>query len=283
VKGRAWVIVAGLILATGLGLGAIARAQQGAAAPAPALAPAAPATAPATPAPAAQPAAATAQSEAPKAKKVQVKHADKLSYDSAAKVYHLTGNVLLTQEDMSLYADNCDYDDKGQTAVATGHLKITDPDLTLTGDRVKADFNAKLAQIVGNVTIVTQKKKTEENGKPVSEYRQKLTTITCPQIDYYYADDKKQAAIAGPLKAVQEDKTLWADKADYDGVKDTVVLTGNIRVKTDAGSEFRCPSATISLKDDTLEAVDITGVAVEEQKPAAVAPEAKAEPAKPAP
>ena len=265
--GRAWIIVAAVVLATGLGLGAIARAQQGAAAPA----------APATPAAAAQP----APPAAPVHKKVTVKWADHLS--KTGNLWHLTGHVVMIQEDMTLYSDQCDFDDKANTAVATGHLKLTDPDSTLTGDRIQANFDQKLAQFVGNVTIVTQKKKTEENGKPVSEYRQKKTTITCPQIDYYYADDKKQATIAGPVKAVQEDKTLWADKADYDGIKDTVTLTGNIRVQTDAGSEFHCPSATISLKDDTLEAVDLTGVAVEEQKPAAAAPEPKAEPAKPAP
>lgn len=265
---RVWeaVLLAGLTLAAAVGLTAIVEAQQGAT---PAAAPAASEVA-------------SDQSEtAAKPKRVQVKHADRLSYDSAAKVYHLTGNVVLTHEDMTLSADKCDYDDKGNTAVATGHLKLTDPDSTLTGDLIKADFNQKLAQVIGNVTIVTQKQKIEENGKPVSEYRQKKTTITCPQIDYYYADDRKQGTVSGPLKAVQEDKSVWADKAFYDGIKDTVTLEGNIRVLTEAGSEFRCPKATISLKDDTLEAEDVTGVAVEEEEteeqPAT--PEASARPA----
>jgi len=226
---------------------------------------------------------ATAPSEK-KSTKVQVKHAARLYYDATSKIYHLTGGVILVHEDLTMVADQCDYDDNNNTAQATGHLKITDPESTLTGDLVKADFDRKLVQITGNVTIVTQKKKEEareekpageggetraegEKGSSVAEYRQKKTTITCPQIDYYYADDKKQAVVHGPLKAVQEDKTVYADKAFYDGIKDTVTLEGNIRLITAAGSEFRCPKATISLKDDSIQAEDVTGVAVEEKKP----------------
>lgn len=210
-----------------------------------------------------------------KADKVTVKHADKLSYDSTAKLFRLTGHVVMVHNDMTLSADKCDYDDKGNTAVASGNLTITDPESTLTGDQVKADFTQKLTQVIGHVTIVTQKKKEEGAAEgTLTEYRQKKTTITCPQIDYFYAEDKKQATVAGPLQAVQEDKTLWADRALYDGLKDQVTLEGNIRILMESGSEFRCPRVVISLKDDSFEAEDLTGVAVEEKKeePPASAP-----------
>ncbi len=205
-----------------------------------------------------------------KPEKVQIKHADKLFYDAATKVYHLTGNIVMVQKDVTITMDKCDYDDNNNSAVATGHLKMVDPESTLTGDSLKIAFDPKFAQIIGNVTIVTQKKKEEKPGeaekKGLTEYREKKTTITCPQIDYYYADDRKQATVYGPLKAVQEDKTVYADKAFYDGVKDEVVLEGNIRILTQGGSEFRCPKATISLKDDWIQAENVEGVAVEEEK-----------------
>jgi lipopolysaccharide assembly outer membrane protein LptD (OstA) len=195
--------------------------------------------------------------------------------------------------------DQCDYDDAHQSAVGGGHLKITDPESTITGDKLQVDFNKKFAQIIGNVTIVTQKKKTETAGatpagaapaagakptegeKPagekeptsLGEYREKKTTITCPQIDYYYADDRKQAAITGPVKAVQEDKTVVSDKASYDGVKNTVVLDGNVTVTTDKGDDLHCPSVTIFLDNDSFEASDITGVVIQrEEKPAEPTP-----------
>lgn len=226
-----------------------------------------------------------------KSTKVQIKHAARLYYDATSKIYHLTGGVILVHEDVTMVADQCDYDDNNNTAQASGHLKITDPESTLTGDLVKANFDQKLVQITGNVTIVTQKKKEEaKEGKPaeggsstVAEYRQKKTTITCPQIDYYYADDKKQATVYGPLKAVQEDKTVYADKAFYDGIKDTVTLEGNIRLITSGGSEFRCPKAIISLKEDWIQAEDVTGVAVEEkEKPAEEKPPTPGEATPPA-
>lgn len=217
--------------------------------------------------------AAPAVAAAPEKKptKVQIKHADQLYYDAATKIYHLTGNVAMTHEDTTLYADQCDYDDAHNTARCTGHLKIQDTESTLTGDLVTADFTPKLIQLTGNVTIVTQKKPTEGEGSSdesqgLAEYRQKQTTITCPQIDYYYAEDKKQATVAGPLKGVQEDKTVYADGAFYDGVNDLVTLEGNVRVVTESGSEFRCPKATISLKDDWIKAENVEGVAVTEEE-----------------
>lgn len=216
-----------------------------------------------------------------KSEKVQIKHADKLFYDAARKIYHLTGNIVMVQKDVTITMDQCDYDDNNNSAVATGHLKMVDPESTLTGDALKIAFDPKFAQIIGNVTIVTQKKKEEQpaegDKKGLTEYRQKKTTITCPQIDYYYADDKKQATVHGPLKAVQEDKTVYADKAFYDGIKDEVTLEGNIRILTQGGSEFRCPKATISLKDDWIQAENVEGVAVEEKKPEEKKPEATTE------
>ena len=244
-----------------------------------------------------QPATATAPAPtaaaAKKPKTYQLK-AGPMAYDAAKKMYHFSSSadqaVVFTQDDVTMTMDQCDYDDEHQTAVGTGHLKITDPESTITGDKLQVDFNKKFAQIIGNVTVVTQKKRTEtagekpataaqpaEGDKPagekqgtnLSEYREKKTTITCPQIDYYYADDKKQAAITGPVKAVQEDKTVVADQASYDGVKDTVVLDGNVTVTTEKGDEFHFPTVTISLKDNSFEAPNGTGVVIQrEEKPA---------------
>ena len=241
-------------------------------------------TAPRTVAPARAadpPAAAPAAASEKKAKKVQIKRADHLRKEGS--IYHLTGNIVLLQDDVTMTMDQCDYNDANNTAVASGHLKIVDSESTLTGDSVEANFDQKLAQVKGNVTIVTQRKKKEE-AKPaegektsgVSEYREKKTTITCPQIDYYYADDKKQATVYGPLQGVQEDKTVHADKAFYDGLKDEVVLEGNVRLVLDNGSEFRCPKATISLKDDWIQADNVEGVTVEDKKPPEPKPPAPA-------
>jgi lipopolysaccharide assembly outer membrane protein LptD (OstA) len=223
---------------------------------------------PATPAATTPPAAPAPDADA---HKVHVKYAGHLSTEG--DIWHFTGGVILVHDDMTLTADLCDFNNKAQTAVATGHLKITDPDSTITGDQVQADFNQKLAHIVGNVTIITQRKKPDKPDTTggVAEAREKKTTITCPQIDYLYADDKKQATVTGPVKAVQDDKTVYADAASYDGVADTATLTGNVRLVTTGGSEFRCPAVTISLKDDSMSADNLTGVAVEEEKPAPAA------------
>jgi len=251
-------------------------------APARAQTPSAPALSPAAPA-----------TPAKKAKTYHVK-AGHVEYDGAKKVYHFTttpaGNVVFTQEDVTMSMDQCEYDDDHQTGTGGGHLKLTDPESTITGDRLDVNFDQKLAHIIGNVTIVTQKKKKEEAAKPaageqkegMAEYREKKTTITCTQIDYYYADDKKQATVVGPVKAVQDDKTVTSEKAFYDGVKDEVTLDGNVHLSMENGSQFGSPKLYISLKDNSFHGEDLQGIAVEEEKPKPATPPAGGE-TKPAP
>ena len=59
---------------------------------------------------------------------------------------------------------------------------------------------------------------------------------------------------------MQEDKTCYADQAVYEELKDTITLTGDVRVLTDKGDEFRCPRAVISVEEDWIRAEQVTGV-----------------------
>ena len=166
----------------------------------------------------------------------------------------------------------------------------------------------KLMIITGNVVVVHQKKeeaaaKAPANGavkaevgkgeagkaaqpaagaaKPAGDdkgqdkagdFKKKKTTVYADKVEYWY-DDAKKLAIAtaertGQVRAVQEDKTAWADKAVYDQRPevDEITVTGNVHVKTDKGDEFRCPKAVISVKDDWMQAEGVTGVALNHRK-----------------
>ncbi len=231
---------------------------------------------------------------------VRVEHADQLNWDATEKTAHLSGNVVFSHEDVKLYCDESWYNDRDETARAIGHLKVVDPETTIVGDLITADFDEEKMVITGNVRMVTQrkKKKSSEESKPeeqpsnssessesaeavttsgeeseeeeepekLKDYWEKKTTITCQKIVYYYADDVKKALLYGPLKAVQEDKTAWADEAVYEDLEDTITLTGNVRVVTDEGDELRCPKAVIAIEEDWIRAEDISGLWLRRKK-----------------
>lgn len=207
--------------------------------------------------------------------RARIESADHLRYDAGAGMYYLTGNVVISHKDIKLYCDRATYDYDNNSAVAEGNPRVVNPDTTVTGDLIEADFEDEIATISGNVIAVTQRKKPEseqqadegekregEVPRDLDELREKLTTITCPKVVYRYSEDVKTVHATGRIKAVQEDKTLYADEALYEELKDIVTLTGDVRVITDRGDEFRCPKAVISVEEDWLQAENITGVAV---------------------
>ena len=66
--------------------------------------------------------------------------------------------------------------------------------------------------------------------------------------------------MSGPVKAVQEDKTAWAERAVYEELTDIITLTGNVRVITKKGEEFRAPEVVISVEEEWMKARDVTGI-----------------------
>ncbi len=149
---------------------------------------------------------------------VKIEHADLLQYEADKEMYYLSGSVAFSHKDMKMYCDEAWYDEANDTALAA------------------ANFNTEVATLTGNITVVAQKKVEEvessgdEEEKPskFEEYRRKKTTITCPKIVYEYNDDVKKMTLSGPVKAVQEDKTAWAEAAVYEELTDIVTLTGNV-------------------------------------------------------
>jgi lipopolysaccharide assembly outer membrane protein LptD (OstA) len=190
--------------------------------------------------------------------------------------------VVLAHKDIKLYCDKAVYNREQDTAHAEGNPKVQDPNTTITGDYIDADFGKEIAVISENVTVVTQRKKekaeTEEAGeeeaaadedeepKRLKDYWEKKTVITCDKIEYQYNEDVKIATATSRVKAVQEDKTAYADKAVYEELKDIITLTGDVRVTTDKGDEFRSPHVVISVEEDWIQAKDAVGLTIRRDK-----------------
>mgnify|MGYP000990322263 FL=1 len=222
-------------------------------------------------------------------------NADSLFRDKAAGVYYCKGNVVFSHKGVLLYCDEAEYYDETDSAKATGNLRVVDPEATITGDLLTADFEEEIVVVTGNVRVVAQKKSDEEQGtdngaqqtnatgqqttaeqSPASDdsksarksdeperlegYAERVTTITCDELEYHYNEDIRKAYAAGKVKAVQEDKTVWADNAVYDQIADEITLTGNVRLKTDDGDELLTQEATVSIAEDWIRTGQVSGV-----------------------
>ncbi len=206
--------------------------------------------------------------------RARIESADHLRYDPDEEKYYLNGNVVFSHQDIKLYCDEAVYDYDNNSAEATGNPKIVEPETTITGDVVEANFDDEVATIVGNVTAVTQKKPEEDEAadeeaaaeaedgdeeppRDFEELHEKKTTITCEKIVHEYGEDVEVTTATGRVKAVQEDKTVYADRAVYEEKKDLLTLTGDVRIITDKGDELRCPKAVISTEEDWIRAEDV--------------------------
>lgn len=229
--------------------------------------------------------------------RARIEWADDLRYDPDEAVYYLSGNVVFSHQDITLHCDEAVYDYDDNSAVATGNPRVVNPETTITGTVIEADFDDEVATITQDVTVVTQRKQEDadaegqdeqqaadeageeaaadsgqeaageaagdeddEEPRELEDYWEKKTTITCERIVYEYAEDVKRVTATGRVKAVQEDKTVYADTAVYEELKDLITLTGNVRVLTEHGDEFRCPRAVISVEENWVRAEQVTGV-----------------------
>lgn len=113
-----------------------------------------------------------------------------------------------------------------------------------------------------------------EEAKPFREYWKDRTEIRCPELLYYYRDDR--AVARGGITARQKDQRGRADEAVYTDKDELLVLSGNVEMENDRGETFRARKVTVSIAEDWLEAEGISDsrFLVEEEKEEAPAQQA---------
>ncbi|MBM3471771.1 MAG: hypothetical protein FJX75_00695 [Armatimonadetes bacterium] len=216
---------------------------------------------------------------------VHIEHADLMTYDPEKNLYFLTGNVHFRHKDTHLYCDQAQYNEDEDTARATGNLKIVQPETTITGDLITADFGEEVADIVGNVRLLTQKKKEEPKpeveatgeapAEPAKEgeqkegrweeYKEKLTTVTCNQIRYWY--EEKRAVATGNVVAEQEDKKVYGEEAEYVEKDDLLTLKGDpVKAVMDNGNTFTTPWVKVEVEGERFWTGPIIGTFKREKK-----------------
>ena len=175
--------------------------------------------------------------------------------DSTAPMV-LKGHVTITHNDTVLLSELVTYDRKAKTVASPGKISITDPECDITGDNGNADFNKKLGVIKGNVTLLIKPKTgtTPPDKDSIKAKLTKPTTVTCPKIEYLYKD--KVATLTGPVSFKQEKRSGSAKTAVWDGKKEVLTLTGDVKGSDEDGQTFAAPVVRLSVKkgDEWMEA-----------------------------
>ncbi len=167
----------------------------------------------------------------------------------------MKGDVKFAHDDTVLTSDEVTYVKKTNTATSPGKVQISDPECDITGDHGTANFSKKIGTLEGSVTMLVKPKSDDNADKDSVRARMtKPTTITCPKVEYQYK--AKIATLTGGVNFKQNDRNASAKQAVYDGKKEILTLTGDVRGTDEDGQTFTAPSVKISLKkgDEWMEA-----------------------------
>lgn len=202
--------------------------------------------------------------EKPKKKKIHEVFitAARLTYNNKTKDVFADGNVKMQSRDMTLLSEKIYYNTNTKMAKVDVPFKLFGQGNTFTGNKVEANFKEKVVKAYGNVKFVQKKRKSgkkpekkEEKGEKITSIKSKTredVTITCDQFVYNY--DSKEGTAEGNVKLYRADGVITGDHATYSGKPGLVVVTGNVKVEKTNGDWLTCKKATVSLKEDWVEA-----------------------------
>ncbi len=168
-------------------------------------------------------------------------------------------NLRLQDDDTTAFAPYAEVDNKRKYAIATGELWLEDPRLNLKANKLEVWYaeNQKRALLTQNVRLLikprqaTNQPAEKEEEDKLQEAKRYPVEAECGQIEYFYR--KKRAIITGGIKAIQrlkegQERTLTADRAEYDQKNEILVLIGNV-VLEDPDGKFKAPRLIVSVKE----------------------------------
>lgn len=171
--------------------------------------------------------------------------ADIFRWNDKRKTAHATGNLHIADDQVEGAADTADIEyvrDK-RLIVLKGQITFTikprKPAATGTGDAAAATQPPnESAASPGPTTGADGKRKSDDEEAGLRDYP---ITVTCDQINYEYARDKRHAVITGNFKAVQKlndsTRTLTAQSAEWFGPDEKLVLKPPVHMEDTRGRQ----------------------------------------------
>lgn len=187
--------------------------------------------------------------------------------------FRATGNVVIIQGDTKITGDQAEasYDAaQGPSALTvmtvTGHVVITSSDNTITSETAEYDTRSQVAQLRGKAVVLKSPKATvtAQNGMDYFATERKAISkgpaVVTQGTDKIQADgmtawlteknELQRAQARGHVLITQKNKDgtsiAQADSGEYDAVKKTAALTGNVKL-TQGDNHMQGDKATIDL------------------------------------
>lgn len=203
---------------------------------------------------------------------------DEFFHSDATGKGEATDVVATSDHDTVIRTDLFRWDEKARTAQATGNLHMSDDQAEGTADKADIEYGRgkRLMILTGHVQLTLKPRKDAESGSAQSAgsneaqaadgsgrqtvaktdgvtreedetagLREYPIEVTCDRVEYQYARDKRHAVLTGSFRAVQKLKdytrTLVAERAEWFGNEERIVLSGPVRLEDTKGRKGETP------------------------------------------
>ena len=169
--------------------------------------------------------------------------ADNVTYDKSTDKMIFEGNVIITQEDITLTAQEADFDVDKKIGQIKGDIKLVQSDITITGETLEAFLNDKKYIFQEKVILIQERKDKEE--------KQDNITWNCNNLEIF--TDTQDLTATGEVKILKKDYTITAEEAVYNDKDQKITLAGKVRIEEEAGRWITGDKAVFFIDSERLE------------------------------
>lgn len=169
--------------------------------------------------------------------------ADSVIYDKSTDKMVFKGNVIITQEDITLTAQEADFDVDKKIGQIKGDIKLVQSDITITGETLEAFLNDKRYIFQEKVILIQERK--DKEGKEDN------ITWNCNNLEIF--TDTQDLTATGEVRILKKDYTITAEKAVYNDKEQKITLTGRVRIEEEAGRWITGDRAVFFIDSERLE------------------------------
>ena len=169
--------------------------------------------------------------------------ADNVIYDKSTDKMTFEGNVIITQEDITLTAQEADFDVDKKIGQIKGDIKLVQSDITITGETLEAFLNDKRYIFQEKVILIQERKDKEEKEDNI--------IWNCNNLEIF--TDTQDLTATGEVKILKKDYTITAEKAVYNDKEQKITLVGKVRIEEEAGRWITGDKAVFFIDSERLE------------------------------
>jgi lipopolysaccharide assembly outer membrane protein LptD (OstA) len=169
--------------------------------------------------------------------------ADNVVYDKSTDKMIFEGNVIITQEDITLTAQEADFDVDKKIGQIKGDIKLVQSDITITGETLEAFLNDKRYIFQEKVKLIQERKDKEDKEDNI--------TWNCNNLEIF--TDTQDLTATGEVKILKKDYTITAEEAIYNDKEQKITLTGKVRIEEEDGRWITGDKAIFYIEIERLE------------------------------